>query len=314
MKRFAERLQRLCLERGVSAAQAAAVLGWTTDSYARFLAGEREPLACQLVAAARYFGVSTDYLAGLTENPALSECRSSAPAPDEAAALADEAEQMYSTKPASYYAGANPYLFKHVQDGWREVLDVGCSAGGLGALMKDKGIRVSGIEGYPEAAAKARRKLDHVLTGSIETLPLPYRPGQFDCIVFGDVLEHLVDPWAVLGKVRPFLQDKGTVLASIPNVGHMSVLAPLLAGRFAYEDQGLMDRTHLRFFTRTEIVLMFESCGYRIREIERVHVAFEVYRALMVELAAVCLKHGLGSSLAEEGNAYQYVIVAERTD
>ncbi|MFC3803159.1 class I SAM-dependent methyltransferase [Cohnella sp. GCM10012308] len=225
-------------------------------------------------------------------------------------ATEDGTQKMYAEKPAGYYGGANPHLFKHVQDDWREVLDVGCSEGGLGALIKDKGIRVSGIEAYPEAANVAREKLDHVLSGDIASLELPYDAGQFDCIVFGDVLEHLVDPWAVLRKVKPYLNARGAILASLPNLAHISVIGPLLAGSFSYEDRGLLDKTHLRFFTIGEIVRMFVECGYAVTMVERVEVRMDVYAPLLADLIGLCAKHRIGGFLEREATAYQYVVLA----
>ncbi|WP_432432786.1 class I SAM-dependent methyltransferase [Cohnella rhizoplanae] len=213
-------------------------------------------------------------------------------------------------KPAGDRGGANPHLLKHVRDDWREVLDVGCSEGDLGALIKEKGIRVSGIEAYPDAAATARTKLDHVLAGDIATLELPYRAGQFDCIVFGDVLEHLADPRTVLRKIKPYLAARGTILASLPNLAHIGVLGPLLAGSFAYEDRMLLDKTHLRFFTLGEIVRMFVDCGYEVTTVERAEVRMDAYAPLLADLLGLCAKHRLCGFLEREATAYQYVILA----
>ncbi|MDI4643925.1 class I SAM-dependent methyltransferase [Cohnella hashimotonis] len=218
-------------------------------------------------------------------------------------------QRMYAENPDGYYGGANLHLYKHVRDEWREVLDVGCSEGGLGALIRGKGIRVSGIEAYPDAANAARKKLDHVLSGDIASLDLPYEAGQFDCIVFGDVLEHLSDPSAVLRKVRPYLNASGAILASLPNLAHISVLGPLLAGSFSYEDRRLLDKTQ-RFFTIGEIVRMFVECGYAVTMVERVEVRMDAYAPLLADLVGVCAKHRIGGFLEREATAYQYVVLA----
>lgn len=131
---------------------------------------------------------------------------------------------FYDEKKQQYYDGLNPYLLKKINGSWQTVLDVGCGAGNLGAALEDRGITVYGIEAFPEAAQKAETKLSHVLCGDIESAVLPYNDEQFDCILFGDVLEHLVDPWSVLKKLRPYLKKDGTVLTCVPNVGHISVV------------------------------------------------------------------------------------------
>jgi hypothetical protein len=91
----------------------------------------------------------------------------------------------------------------------------------------------------------------------------------FDCIVFNDVLEHMIDPWSVLATTRSLLSARGVVVASIPNIRHVSVLLPLLVrGRWSYMEWGVLDRTHLRFFTRRSMISMFEGAGYRVTHIE----------------------------------------------
>lgn len=154
---------------------------------------------------------------------------------------------LYEEKSGHYYNAVNPNLLKHIKKEWKEVLDIGCSSGALGAAIKENGTRVSGIEAFPEAAEQAKEKLDHVVLGDIETMEMPYEEEQFDCVIFGDVLEHLFDPWAVIEKVKPYIKHNGVILASIPNVAHISVLAPLLAGNWSYTEYGLLDKTHIRF-------------------------------------------------------------------
>lgn len=145
----------------------------------------------------------------------------------------------------------------------RRVLDVGCATGYLGRVLKDRGCVVSGVELDPEAAEAAEQVLDGVLVGDVDTLDLVGHFGKesFDVVVFGDVLEHLPDPAAVLRKVRPLLSDTGSVVASVPNVAHGSVRLALLEGRFDYRPLGLLDATHLRFFTRESLHALFREAG-----------------------------------------------------
>lgn len=226
--------------------------------------------------------------------------------------MSKEKSSLYKEKPDFYYGSANSKLLKHIKDEWKEVLDIGCSEGGLGARIKEKGIRVSGIEAFPHAAQKASEKLDHVLQDDIETMELPYKPEQFDCIIFGDVLEHLFDPWAVLEKVKPYLKQGGVILASIPNVAHISVLTSLLAGNWTYTDYGLMDKTHIRFFTFNEILRLFFYSGFNIRDVDRVYADHDSYIPIIEDLSEVCKKYNIGSGFMAETVVFQYIIKVEK--
>lgn len=150
------------------------------------------------------------------------------------------------------------------------VLEVGPGDGVVGAwLMANKGCRVVGVEYVPEAAAAAANRFTHMITGSIED---PQVQGQaaafapYDVIIFADVLEHLVDPWAVLREMRPLLSPTGRVLLSVPNIAHWTARANLLLGRFDYTEGYLMDRTHLRWFTWKSVRELAANSGYRIVE------------------------------------------------
>ncbi|MGH3079760.1 MAG: methyltransferase domain-containing protein [Gaiellaceae bacterium] len=145
------------------------------------------------------------------------------------------------------------------------VLEFGCATGYMSRVLTERrGARVTGIEIDPEAAAQASAYCDRVIVGDAETLDLGEHLGEerFDAVLFADVLEHLRDPTAILRRVRPFVADGGSVVASIPNVAHISVRLALLGGEFRYRDLGLLDDTHLRFFTRASIVDLFESAGF----------------------------------------------------
>jgi 2-polyprenyl-3-methyl-5-hydroxy-6-metoxy-1,4-benzoquinol methylase/thioredoxin-like negative regulator of GroEL len=149
--------------------------------------------------------------------------------------------------------------------GVSRVLDVGCGAGALGSYLKRQGVReVVGIE-YVESACKlAAKVLDNAIPGSIESLEIPYEDGYFDCVIFADVLEHLVDPAAALCKVARVLADDGIIITSIPNVRYFQVLGMLAGGRWEYMDAGILDRTHLRFFTAVEMRLLMQGAGLEV--------------------------------------------------
>ncbi|MBJ8111945.1 class I SAM-dependent methyltransferase [Bacillus cereus group sp. N6] len=223
-----------------------------------------------------------------------------------------EKSSLYEEKSEHYYNAANPNLLKHIKKEWKEVLDIGCSGGALGAAIKENGTRVSGIEAFPVAAEKAKERLDHVILGDIEKIDLPYEEEQFDCVIFGDVLEHLFDPWAVIEKVKPYIKENGVILASIPNVAHISVLAPLLAGNWTYTEYGLLDKTHIRFFTFNEMLRMFLKAGYSISKVDRVYIDHKMYEPLIEELYGICKKYRLGSGFMAETVVFQYIIEAEK--
>ena len=149
----------------------------------------------------------------------------------------------------------------------RRVLDVGCSTGRFGESLKQRGHEVVwGIDPTPPPADRPV-PYDRRIVGSFpDALP---DTEVFDCIVFNDVLEHLVDPWHALRTTRSLLHPAGTVVASLPNVAHLSVIASLaLRQRWQYRDWGILDRTHLRFFTKSTMVELFETCGYSVTAIE----------------------------------------------
>jgi len=164
----------------------------------------------------------------------------------------------------------NPDLLRFMDRAFATVVEVGCSRGALAKAYRASfpQARYFGVEidaGYAEAA---REHCDRVLCGDVESLSAADWSALFpsDCWVFGDALEHLRDPWALLRRLRKDLGAQGQVLACIPNAQHWSVQARLAAGAFNYEDQGLLDRTHLRWFTRSTIIDLFQSTGFRIEK------------------------------------------------
>ncbi|GMW03464.1 MAG: hypothetical protein AMXMBFR84_45980 [Candidatus Hydrogenedentota bacterium] len=164
-----------------------------------------------------------------------------------------------------YYCAPRPELAALVPAEARIILDCGCGGGELGRLLKQRGAQeVVGIEIVEKAWRIARRNLDDALLGSVEEMELPYEDEHFDCIIFGDVLEHLVDPTAVLRKVSRVLKPGGSICISIPNVRFWQVVEMHANGRWQYEDAGIMDRTHLRFFCAPEIQAMVQNAGLEI--------------------------------------------------
>jgi 2-polyprenyl-3-methyl-5-hydroxy-6-metoxy-1,4-benzoquinol methylase len=149
------------------------------------------------------------------------------------------------------------------------VLDVGCGSGLLGERLKRRGVRrVVGLELNPVAAERAKAILDEVLVCDVEAVDVPFADASFDCLVYGDILEHLIDPWAVLRRHRRLLKPDGLAIISVPNIAYWRVLADLARGRWRYQPSGTLDRTHLRFFTLEGIA---ELCRHAQLRMEHVH-------------------------------------------
>jgi SAM-dependent methyltransferase len=152
------------------------------------------------------------------------------------------------------------------------VLDVGCFCGETGARLKARypGVRVVGIEPLDEAVKEARCKLDAVLHGKFEDVDLSEEgiiPGTVNAVILADVLEHMYNPWQALISLRPLLAPNGFVLASIPNIRNFAIIDELVRGDFPYAGAGILDITHIRFFTWLGIQRLFGETGYRIEQI-----------------------------------------------
>jgi 2-polyprenyl-3-methyl-5-hydroxy-6-metoxy-1,4-benzoquinol methylase len=168
-------------------------------------------------------------------------------------------------KPGGYYSNQRPDLVAQLPRPLGSVLDVGCGEGAVGRLLRDEGAeRLTGIEIDPGAAATARSVYDEVAEGPVEQV-LPDLRGRFDSILCYDVLEHLVDPAAVLQKLRTLAAPGGRLHVSVPNARHFSLVTDLvLRGTFGYTEWGHRDNTHLRWFTRRDIVSAVEGAGWRV--------------------------------------------------
>ncbi len=175
--------------------------------------------------------------------------------------------------PPAYYENPRRDMLEYVPDGVRRSLEFGCGFGGFSALLKDKfGAECWAVEKDPTAARQAAKRLHKVITGDaascVDVLPENY----FDCVICLDVLEHLADPYSLLCSVKAKLSRGGVVVASVPNIRYYRVLAELvLHGNWGYKDHGVLDKTHLRFFTRKSIAKMFRQLGFQILKLEGIH-------------------------------------------
>ena len=164
----------------------------------------------------------------------------------------------------------NPDLLGIMPSNAKIIVEGGCSSGALARAYKDinKTCKYIGIEIDPEYARLSQLYCDRVLVENIDQLDdsILDQLTEIDCWVFGDVLEHLVDPWTLLTKVKRTLSINGCVVACIPNMQHWSIQLKLNCGMLQYETTGLLDKTHLRWFTRITIIELFKSAGFKIVE------------------------------------------------
>jgi methionine biosynthesis protein MetW len=165
-----------------------------------------------------------------------------------------------------YDGDCNPLLLRHITAG-SKVLDVGCATGRRGAwLRENRNCYVAGLEVDEKMAASARTRCDSVYQTDIEQLSaLPYPESHFDVLVFGDVLEHLRHPELVLVHLLRYLRPGGSVVTSIPNFLFLTVRMKVALGLFRYSEYGILDKTHLRFYTQKTARELVEQCGLQIR-------------------------------------------------
>ena len=148
-----------------------------------------------------------------------------------------------------------------------EILEVGCSSGYVGATLAAKGHRVTGVEPDPVAAEAARPVLQEVHIDTADGFFDAHPDRRFDAVLFGDVLEHIADPAATLRRCVAHLAADGIVAISLPCITHGSIRAMLLDGRWDYADYGLLDRTHLRFFSREGMAGLMADGGLEIAKL-----------------------------------------------
>jgi 2-polyprenyl-3-methyl-5-hydroxy-6-metoxy-1,4-benzoquinol methylase len=171
------------------------------------------------------------------------------------------------------YTAPRAGLLRLVPPTCRRFLDIGCATGATGAALKarDPAIRVTGVEIDPGMAATAAAQLDRVIVGDVSEPEVlgQLGPESYDCILCGDVLEHLGDPWRVLRELVQLGTRDAYVVVSLPNVAHLSTFVTLLRGTWPYRARGIHDRTHLRFFARKNVEALFSQAGLEIVRLER---------------------------------------------
>lgn len=212
-------------------------------------------------------------------------------------------QQLYADKADAYFGNARHDLVARLgTDASSAVLELGCGAGGTGAaaLAAGKAGRYVGIELSPKAAAAARERLTEVIEGDVEAIDLTPLQARFDTLIISEVLEHLTDPWRVLKALAMCVKPGGQVFASSPNIAHWQVIKSLLTGRFDYAEQGVMDRTHLRWFTPDSYRAMFEAAGLEVVSIEPLK-PFRPKQRLINQLTGHRFRHLFMSQIVVEG-------------
>lgn len=208
----------------------------------------------------------------------------------------------------SYFSTVREDLIVMIEPGANTVLDIGCGTGATGRMLKKAKIakEVIGIDSASKVINEAEKNLDEVINADIETVELPFQQEHFDYIICADVLEHLRDPWSVLKKIRPYLKKEGYIVVSIPNIRNWRVLKDLIIkGKWTYVDQGILDNTHLRFFTKSSIKELFLSTNFNIVEIKGSKAKWSYKLKLANALTLGLLKNFLIG---------QYIVKAQRVN
>lgn len=207
--------------------------------------------------------------------------------------------------------GSHALVLAMVPDAAR-VLDLGCAGGSLARELAARGCHVVGVESDVAGAAEAAQHLERLVVCDLDSADLgALLAGQrFDVVLAADVLEHLRDPARVLRQLVPLLNAGGSVVASIPNVAHGSVRLALLGGTFPYGDWGLLDRTHLRFYTATGVHELMRECGLNVTAVERVEEPVDSPAAVPFDADALPEGAVEWVRAQPESTTYQFVVRA----
>jgi len=176
-------------------------------------------------------------------------------------------------KDSSYYEAPREEMLAFMPDTSKLVLDIGCSNGFFGRNLKSKSnVIVHGIEINNELKEIASKNIDEIFIGDVFDGIKYFSKNKYDSIFFNDVLEHFMSPDKVLIKLKPILSESGVIIASIPNIRYFRTLKSLIFERdFKYEDSGILDNTHLRFFTKKSMMRLFDNSGYDVSLIKGIN-------------------------------------------
>jgi len=217
-----------------------------------------------------------------------------------------------------YYDRVNPRLLGLVPREARTIVEIGCGAGALATAYRrfNPFAQWIGVETHAEAAAIASQRGLRVISADAETLDLALlglQPRSVDCFIYGDVLEHMVDPWSVVKRHAEYLSPNGMMLASIPNVQHWTLIRDVLRGQWNYQDEGLLDRTHLRFFGLDQIAAMFRGAGLVVHDIRRAPNTGEEFDPFIESLGPALSHLGVDAeNFKRRASAIQFIVRAGR--
>ncbi|HHW03154.1 MAG TPA: glycosyltransferase [Thermoanaerobacterales bacterium] len=217
---------------------------------------------------------------------------------------------------SGYYRNYNSIIMTKIPIRTNRVLDIECGLGALGLELRNlnKDIEVHGIEKNENVAKIASKILDKVYIGDAEQIVNELEENYYDVVALGDVLEHMHNPWEFIKKIKRLLSKNGIIVTSIPNINNISIIKGLLSGKWEYADAGLLDRTHIRFFTYNSIKKMFDDAGYYIKDVTKLVSGIESSRdnTFLYYLDNIAKILGYSYNYKNEGDAYQYVIVAAK--
>jgi SAM-dependent methyltransferase len=226
--------------------------------------------------------------------------------------IGNVAEPRPPMKQTPAHSVVNRDLLALMPQGSRRVVEVGCMLGALAAEFRkgNPGVHYTGIDIDPDYAELARANCEVAHAGDIERFDEAAFGALFpsDCWVFGDCLEHLRDPWRIVKAIRQRIDADGCLVACIPNAQHWSVQMRLATGLFRYEDSGLLDRTHVRWFTRVTLLEMFTQAGWRIEQGLARRLPQAAPAALMDGIRAIAAAAGADpEQAADDAGVFQYL-------
>ena len=225
------------------------------------------------------------------------------------------ADSPYQSKKSDAYSSHSLILRCAGQGGGRRLLDVGAAHGYLAAALREQGYQVTGIEADGVLAEEAAKHCDEFLLLDLDR-PLPSFAAPFDVMIFGDVLEHLKDPATVLRTLMHYLKDEGQVIISLPNVANIYVRLSLLIGRFDYQDRGILDRTHLHFYTRKSFQQFLRAAGLEIETLTATPIPLQLLVPQRHQGKLFAALHAANAWLARHWPTlfgYQFVGVSKRS-
>ena len=203
-------------------------------------------------------------------------------------------------------------LARMVEPGQR-VLELGTGPGTVTRILHAKGCKVTGVEMDPETLATCAPFCERTVQANLEDpqWAAPLAGESFDAIICADVLEHLRDPRPLLNQLHGFLKPGGSVLMSLPNASHLTVVASLLGGRFPYQKNGLLDNTHLKFYGREDLEALLRECGllwqhWHTVQVDPAQAELKAYWHLLDEETQAFLK-----AKCADGEVYQHVVRAQ---